>query len=277
MQEQKESYEESVVILESKIKATTFNSKEDALKAYLPKPQIDAIQLEIENWNNSYNDINSRIKEIKNSINTEDYKITKEIIYDIENATKDLLTKSNINISEMQKNAIQISDLEKNKSQFESLNKELEEVSTKSIPYIKLSEALNGDTPSKIKFDSWILSLYPNEITNYASQRLSKISKGRYIMSLADGSDNTKSTDSSANKGYKGLDIEITDLFTGITRPTASLSGGETFMASLSLALALSDVVQNNNGGVQLDSLFIDEGFGSLDDQALEVFNDSLT
>ena len=68
----------------------------------------------------------------------------------------------------------------------------------------------------------------------------------------------------------KGLDLLVIDSFTGSERPTSTLSGGETFMASISLALALTDVVQNRSGGIQLDSLFIDEGFGTLDNETLD-------
>ena len=68
----------------------------------------------------------------------------------------------------------------------------------------------------------------------------------------------------------RGLDLLVSDAFTGTDRDTATLSGGETFMASISLALAITDVVQAQNGGIRLDSIFIDEGFGSLDSESLD-------
>ena len=70
---------------------------------------------------------------------------------------------------------------------------------------------------------------------------------------------------------YYGLDFEIYDEFTSTTRPVETLSGGESFLASLSLALGLADVVQNNAGGIKLDTIFIDEGFGSLDSDTLDL------
>ena len=77
------------------------------------------------------------------------------------------------------------------------------------------------------------------------------------------------SKDKSGN-GAKGLDLEVLDSYTGKNRPCATLSGGETFMVSISLALALTDVVTSKRGGISLQSLFIDEGFGSLDPTSLD-------
>lgn len=88
------------------------------------------------------------------------------------------------------------------------------------------------------------------------------MSEGRYHLQLND----------SYRKGnnLSGLDIDIFDSFTGRARPTATLSGGETFMASISLALGLADSIQSRAGGIQLDAIFIDEGFGSLDESSLD-------
>jgi exonuclease SbcC len=105
---------------------------------------------------------------------------------------------------------------------------------------------------------------------NTASLRLRRMSKGRFELQRA-----LRAAD---GRQSGGLDIVVLDSHTGTTRPVSSLSGGEGFMASLSLALGLADVVRNHAGGVRLESLFIDEGFGSLDaealDQALQVLTD---
>ncbi len=128
--------------------------------------------------------------------------------------------------------------------------------------YTKLHNVISGNNPKKIPLDSWILGMYLQEITLYANSRLQKMSNGRYELHLKQ--------DAEGGNAYKGLDLEIYDDYTGKSRPTATLSGGETFMASISLALAISDMVQAQNGGIQLDSMFIDEGFGSLDSESLE-------
>ncbi len=88
------------------------------------------------------------------------------------------------------------------------------------------------------------------------------MSEGRYRIQLND-------TYRRGNS-LSGLELEIRDAYTGKTRPSGTLSGGETFMTSISLALGLADSIQSRSGGIQLDAVFIDEGFGSLDESSLE-------
>ena len=88
------------------------------------------------------------------------------------------------------------------------------------------------------------------------------MSEGRYRLAVSE--------EHGSGNSYRGLDLEIADAYTGKCRPSATLSGGETFMASISLALGLADSIQARAGGIRLDSMFIDEGFGSLDEKALE-------
>ena len=88
------------------------------------------------------------------------------------------------------------------------------------------------------------------------------MSEGRYRLAVSE--------EYGAGNAYRGLDLEIADAYTGKCRPSATLSGGETFVASISLALGLADSIQARAGGIRIDSMFIDEGFGSLDEKALE-------
>ena len=121
----------------------------------------------------------------------------------------------------------------------------------------------------KIPFENYILQYYFRRVIAEANRRLERMSEGRYLLcqkTLAGLS------------GKTGLALDVLDRHTGKVRDVGTLSGGESFMASLSLALGFADAVQARRGGVQLDTLFIDEGFGSLDDdslrRALEVLNE---
>jgi exonuclease SbcC len=106
------------------------------------------------------------------------------------------------------------------------------------------------------------LGKYLAEITVFATSRLERMSEGRYALLL--------NTERESGRGQSGLDLEVFDAYTGKTRPCATLSGGESFMASISLALGLADSIQERSGGIRLDAVFIDEGFGSLDDASLD-------
>lgn len=156
---------------------------------------------------------------------------------------------------------VELTQLDDLNSQYKKLEKE-REVCAKNAAVIKsLSGDLNGINSRRLKFDIWILSAFLKEITVYANKRLKKMSGGRYILKVGCAA---------AGNNLAGLDLEVFDAYTGTSRTTASLSGGETFMTSISLALGLADSIQNRSGGIKLESMFIDEGFGSLDEVSLE-------
>ena len=127
---------------------------------------------------------------------------------------------------------------------------------------ILLSKVLNGENQMKITFESYMQGMYFDRVLIYANERMKRMTGGRYEL---------KRRPESADKRSKGgLDIDILDNYTGSRRPASTLSGGESFLAALSLALGLSDAVQRMRGGVRIDTLFVDEGFGSLDPEALK-------
>lgn len=125
-----------------------------------------------------------------------------------------------------------------------------------------------GDNNYRMSLNSYVLAARLEQVAVAASERLVGMSDGRYTL---------QHTDAKAARGAKsGLGLEVVDQWTGQRRDTATLSGGESFMASLALALGLADVVQQESGGVDIETLFVDEGFGSLDEQALEQVMDAL-
>lgn len=127
----------------------------------------------------------------------------------------------------------------------------------------ELAALANGENGRKLTFQRYVLAALLDDVLRAASLRLKAMSRGRYLLQRRE--------DVADARRAGGLDLEVMDDYTGRARPVATLSGGEGFMASLSLALGLSDVVQAYAGGVQLDTLFIDEGFGSLDPEALDM------
>jgi exonuclease SbcC len=126
-----------------------------------------------------------------------------------------------------------------------------------------LSDVANGLTADKVSLQRFVLSALLDDVLIEASSRLHIMSKGRYQLIR-------KEQRAKGNKA-SGLELEVDDAYTGKVRSVATLSGGESFMAALALALGLSGVVQAYAGGIVLDTLFIDEGFGSLDAEALEL------
>ena len=142
-----------------------------------------------------------------------------------------------------------------------AINNELKTAEKDFLMWKTLSDAANGYI-SKISFQRYYLSTMFKEVIEEANIRLEKMSSGRYRFQNKE--------DTSGRERKAGLDLEIVDDYTGTARSVETLSGGESFLASLSLALGLAAVVQNNSGGIKLDTIFIDEGFGTLDSETLD-------
>lgn len=125
-----------------------------------------------------------------------------------------------------------------------------------------------GHNEFKMPLSAYVLAARLEQVADAASERLQVMSDGRYLLAHTDAL-------SGGNK-KSGLGLEVVDGWTGQSRDTATLSGGESFMASLALALGLADVVQRESGGTRIDTLFVDEGFGSLDEESLEMVMSSI-
>ena len=157
--------------------------------------------------------------------------------------------------------------LEESKDQIISIQKELSKLKNEDEILYKLSKIADGSMSKvsgreKLNFETFVLSYYFKKILKFANIRLKEMTDGQFTM--------IRKTQTSDKRKNYGLDIEILDANTGKIRSEASLSGGESFIASLALALGLSDEISCENGGIKIDTLFIDEGFGTLSDDYLE-------
>ena len=127
----------------------------------------------------------------------------------------------------------------------------------------KLAKIINGDNPRKISFERYVLAAYFEDIITAANIRFSQMTCNRFEL--------LRKEELGDKRKGQGLDLEVFDNYTGKSRDVKTLSGGESFKASLSMALGLADVVQSHSGGIQLDTMFIDEGFGTLDPESLDA------
>lgn len=153
--------------------------------------------------------------------------------------------------------------LEKVRSDIASLHDKNSKLEDEYKVFGTLYDVASGKTGSRISLHRFVLGVLLDDVLIQSSQRLSLMSKGRYILA--------RKTEGFKGAAGRGLDLVVEDGYTGKMRDVATLSGGESFMAALALALGLSDVVQSYSGGIRLDTLFIDEGFGSLDPESLDL------
>jgi len=144
--------------------------------------------------------------------------------------------------------------IEQASSRVRQLEDELEQI-------LDIYQALKGDNALKMSFERYILIDYLEQILQAANERLSQLSNGQYLLVRSDRLE--------ARGRQSGLGLDVYDAYTGQNRDVKTLSGGEKFNASLALALGMTDVIQSHQGGVSIEMMFIDEGFGTLDEESL--------
>ena len=155
-------------------------------------------------------------------------------------------------------------------SSLEEIESAMGEAREKVAFLSRLNDLANGGEQGfkNVTFERYVLGAILDEVVYAANLRLQKMSRSRYSLERSDYT--------GGGRGKQGLDLAVMDAFTGQSRPANTLSGGETFLASMALALGLADVIQSYAGGIHMDTMFIDEGFGTLDPDTLELAMETL-
>ncbi|EIU6830778.1 SMC family ATPase [Vibrio parahaemolyticus] len=244
---------------ESALKTSAFADEAHFLQSKVSEQQTQTWQQEIDNFKQTQIQLEQTLADLNQALKAVD-KPNSEAL--------------NVSLSTAQNSYLEIrNQLDSTRSLFEGLEKVRNEISNLHDKNRKLEEeykvfgtlydVASGKTGSRISLHRFVLGVLLDDVLIQASQRLSLMSKGRYILA--------RKTEGFKGAAGRGLDLVVEDGYTGKMRDVATLSGGESFMAALALALGLSDVVQSYSGGIRLDTLFIDEGFGSLDPESLDL------
>lgn len=253
------SFEESDKELTEIFSTSKFKTSEDVQNAILPEYEKKELQKSFEKWNTELETLKAQKETISISNTSSEIKKLLEETTNSKNTIQDQYNSCQQSISI---NTAKYTTLKNDYERYLSLEAKWKVLKENNEPLKALSDDLRGANPKNTPFDSWALGMYFEQVVEYASKRFFDISNGRYTFEI--------DTEENGGNSYKGLGLLVNDSYNGEKRNANTLSGGETFMASISLALALTDVVQNRSGGIELDSIFIDEGFGSLDSETLD-------
>lgn len=259
-----------------------------SIKSELDFESADLAKDKLKEYTNLSNDIKNAIEKSKNDFDDikSKYDTQKGTKASLENALKEFkeidlasLNEKSLKLNEYKKDVDKTakslySRIESNKLLVDDISEKrdiLKEYDDKFVWLKALSETANGDISGKekITLETFVQMTYFDSIIRKANIRLLTMSDGQYEL--------VRRSDAETLKKNEGLALDVIDHFNASTRSVSTLSGGESFMASLCLALGLSDEIQSSNGGIKLDTMFVDEGFGSLDGEALDRALSALT
>ncbi len=246
--------------LKNSLKENDFHSYEDFTNGYMEKSAIELMENNIKKYYEEGSTLEGIYKEaIKDTEGLEGV--------DSSNIALEITTEKNSEKEVLERIAHIKERINNNKEKLKEIQKINESILDKEEDYKLVAELegiANGERGNlkKITFESYVLTAYFDEIIEAANLRLERMSSGRFELKRKEslGKGNSK----------QGLDLEVLDYHTGKARDVKTLSGGEGFKASLSLALGLADIIQSHAGGISIDTMFIDEGFGTLDPASLD-------
>lgn len=259
-----------------------------SIKSELNFESADLAKDKLKEYTNLSNDIQNAIEKSKNAFDDikSEYDTQNGTKASLENALKEFkeidlasLNEKSLKLNEYKKDIDKTakslySRIESNKLLVDNISEKRDILKGYDDKYVwlkALSETANGDISGKekITLETFVQMTYFDSIIRKANIRLLTMSDGQYEL--------VRRSDAETLKKNEGLALDVIDHFNASSRSVSTLSGGESFMASLCLALGLSDEIQSSNGGIKLDTMFVDEGFGSLDGEALDRALSALT
>ena len=243
------------------LKESIFSNEESYHKAIIDQVELTLLQKVIYDYHIEYQKLQTEIITLSDQIKDKEIVDINEFLVKKQN-----LIKQEQNISNIVKkiegfiiiNTNVQNELKKIQASYKKIQKEW-------IIIDDLYRSISGQLSQKVRisFEAYIQQYFFKQVIAQANKRLTKLTDGMFVLRCKEEAKNMRS--------QSGLDLDVFDSQTGLWRDVSTLSGGESFLTSLGLALGLSDVVQSQSGGIRLDCMFIDEGFGTLDDATLKL------
>ncbi|HHT7082672.1 MULTISPECIES: AAA family ATPase [Bacillus cereus group] len=256
--------EETFTRFMKELEQSGFTDQSTYKEAKLSDAEMELIQKEIQSYYSSLEVLAKQIEELHVELKDKEYMdITAlgEHIKELE-INLDIIKEKR----QRAQNAVTyISDLHEN---IRRIDEQIHEEEKAFQELVDLYEVMKGDNESRISFERYILIEYLEQIVQIANERLRKLSNGQFYLKRSERVEK--------RNRQSGLGLDVYDAYTGQTRDVKTLSGGEKFNASLCLALGMADVIQAYEGGISIETMFIDEGFGSLDEESLTKAVDTL-
>jgi len=260
----KENYEHQHQEFTSAIQSSSFETVEAYMQAKLSANEQAEIEDEIKQFEENVKQIDLRLKDLQKQLEDKE-RPNLEKLEEIAQIKQSELQAANDYIYTLH---TKITNNEQVQTQVHAEWEKQKETEKQYYMIGELAELANGNNQLKLSFERYVLASFLDEILIQANLRLDRMTDHRYQL--------IRSGQVAKRGAQSGLDLEVLDHYTGTQRSVKTLSGGEGFKASLSLALGMADVVQTHAGGVQMDTLFIDEGFGTLDEISLQQAIDCL-